>query len=107
MEVEVLPSHIIVHAGTNDLSVQPSHNCVKNIENLALCIKKKLTDSRIAISSITVRNDLDLSKQISTANDELQESALRTGLILLKTIILIEGFESRLKHFILTIVLPD
>jgi hypothetical protein len=73
MEVEALPSHIIVHAGTNDLSVQPPHNCVKNIENLALCIKKKFTDSRIAISSITVRNDLDLSKQISTANEELQK----------------------------------
>ena len=84
MEVEVLPSHIIVHAGTNDLSVQPSHNCVKNIENLALCIKKKFTDSRIAISSITVRNDLDLSKQISTANEELQKMCSKNGFDFIK-----------------------
>ena len=84
MEVEALPSHIIVHAGTNDLSVQPSHNCVKNIVNLALCIKKKFTDSRIAISSITVRNDLDLSKQISTANDELQKMCSKNGFDFIK-----------------------
>ena len=84
MEVEVLPSHIIVHAGTNDLSVQPPHNCVKNIENLALCIKKKFTDSRIAISSITVRNDLDLSKQISTANEELQKMCSKNGFDFIK-----------------------
>jgi hypothetical protein len=84
MEVEALPSHIIVHAGTNDLSVQPPHNCVKNIENLALCIKKKFTDSRIAISSITVRNDLDLSKQISTANEELQKMCSKNGFDFIK-----------------------
>ncbi len=37
-----------------------------------------------SISSITVRNDLDLSKQISTANEELQKMCSKNGFDFIK-----------------------
>ena len=73
IKVKSLPSHIIVHAGTNDLPVDMPNNCIKNIKNLALSIKANFTGSRISLSSITARYDLYGLDQAITVNEQIQK----------------------------------
>ena len=55
IKLDSQPSHIIVHAGTNDIPVDSPGNCIKNVQKLALCIKEKFPGARIGILSITAR----------------------------------------------------
>jgi hypothetical protein len=73
IKVDSPPSHIIVHAGTNDIPVDLDNNCIKNIWSLASSIKERFPGSKIGISSIPVRHDADLTDRISTVNKQLQE----------------------------------
>jgi hypothetical protein len=66
------PSHIILHAGTNNLPVDNPNVCIKKIESLTMNINKKFPNSRIGISSITLRRDLNLEEQVAKVNDGLQ-----------------------------------
>jgi hypothetical protein len=66
------PSHIILHDGTNNLPVDNQNVCIKKIESLAMNINKKFPNSRIGISSITLRQDLNLEEQIAKVSDGLQ-----------------------------------
>ena len=66
------PSHIILHAGTNNLPVDNPSVCIKKIESLAMNINKKFPNSTIGISSITLRRDLNLGEQVAKVNDGLQ-----------------------------------
>ena len=66
------PSHIILHAGTNNLPVDNPNVCIKKIESLAMNINKKFPNSTIGISSITLRRDLNLEEQVAKVNDGLQ-----------------------------------
>ena len=67
-------THIIVHSGTNDIPLDSRESCIKNIQNLALCVKEKFPRSTIAVSSITVRHDhADLNDRILMVNKKLQE----------------------------------
>jgi hypothetical protein len=66
------PSHIILHAGTNNLPLDNPSVCIKKIESLAININKKFPNSTICISSITLRRDLNLGEQVAKVNDGLQ-----------------------------------
>ena len=66
------PSHIILHAGTNNLPVDNPSVCIRKIESLAMNINKKFPNSTIGISSITLRRDLNLGDQVAKVNDGLQ-----------------------------------
>ena len=67
------PSHVIVHAGTNNLPVGNPGVCIKKIQNLAININKKFPNSTIGLSSITLRRDLDLEEHVPKVKDGLQE----------------------------------
>lgn len=67
------PSHIILHAGTNNLPVNNPSVCIKKIESLAININKKFPNSTIGLSSITLRRDLNLEEQVAKVNEGLQE----------------------------------
>jgi hypothetical protein len=79
IKVDSPPSHIIVHAGTNDIPVDLDNNCIKNIWSLASSIKERFPGSKIGISSIAVRHDADLTDRISTVNKQLQELCVKNG----------------------------
>ena len=52
------PAHVIVHAGTNNLSADSAQRCAEKIVNLAkscLVLKLKFPNSRIAVSALTQR----------------------------------------------------
>ena len=46
------PSHVIVHAGTNDVPVESIEECFSNKEKLIIAVKQKFPDSKIGISGI-------------------------------------------------------
>jgi lysophospholipase L1-like esterase len=79
IKVDSPPSHILVHAGTNDIPVDSDNNCIKNMRSLALSIKERFPDSKIGISSIIVRYDADLNDRISRVNKQLQELCVKNG----------------------------
>jgi len=59
------PAHVIVHAGTNNLTTDSAQRCAKSV-------KLKFPNSRIAISALTHREDLDLRVKLHDANESLK-----------------------------------
>ena len=55
------PAHVIVHAGTNNLPTDSAQGCAEKIVNFAKSVKLKFPNSRIAVSALTHREDLDSS----------------------------------------------
>ena len=49
---ETAPSHIIIHAGTNNLPKNSMSETVKHVEELANCVKQRFPNSQIGLSSI-------------------------------------------------------
>jgi hypothetical protein len=70
------PSHVIIHVGTNNLPINTADECVKNIEDLAHSAKARFPGSRIALSSIIGRHDIDITSKILEVNKSLK--VLRT-----------------------------
>jgi sialic acid synthase SpsE len=68
IKVNSTPSHIIIHAGTNNIPTDSAEVCVKKIESLVL--KTKFPDSKIGVSGITMRQDIEVGQNIkqSTKN---------------------------------------
>ena len=54
------PSHVIIHAGTNNIPNDTVGECVENIENLANCVEHIFPNSLIGLSNITARNDINV-----------------------------------------------
>ncbi len=48
------PSHVIIHAGTNDLSRDSSNDCIVSIENVCSSAQNKFVNAKIRVSSIIV-----------------------------------------------------
>ena len=79
IHIEVEPSHVIVHSGTNNLPSDSVDSCVSKTENLALKIRNKFQSSKIGISSLTHREDIGVSKKLSEVNEKLKEMSSRNG----------------------------
>ena len=67
------PSHVIIHAGTNNLPTDSEHECVKHVEDLAKCTKARFPDAKVALSAITPRRDIDPSAKVFEVNNMIQE----------------------------------
>ena len=66
------PAHIIVHGGTNNLPTDSAHRCAEKIVDLAKSVMLKFPNSRIAVSALTHREDLDLSANLHDVNENLK-----------------------------------
>ena len=66
------PSHVIVHTGTNDVPDEITEKCNSNIEELIMSVKQKFPNSKIGISGITPRQDIDLKLKIKEINEKVQ-----------------------------------
>ena len=64
------PSHVIIHAGTNNLPTDSAQSCAAKIKSLALKAKNKFPNSRIGISGITYREDI----QVDSKRNEINET---------------------------------
>ena len=74
------PSHVIIHAGTNNLPTDSEYECTKHVEDLAKCIKARFPDAKVALSAITPRRDIDLSAKMFEVNNMIQELCKKLGL---------------------------
>ncbi|CAB3979113.1 RNA-directed DNA polymerase from transposon BS [Paramuricea clavata] len=64
------PSHVVIHAGTNDVPVESIDECVGNMEKLITTAKQKFPNSKIGISGLTLRQDSDLISKIEEINEK-------------------------------------
>ena len=61
-----------MHVGTNNLPTDSAQRCAEKIVDLAKSVKLKFPNSRIAVSALTHREDLDLSAKLHDVNENLQ-----------------------------------
>ncbi|XP_028409427.1 uncharacterized protein LOC114532034 [Dendronephthya gigantea] len=71
-KLKAIPSHVILHAGTNNLPLESAAECSQKIEKLATKVKSQFPYSKIGLSGLTVRHDLALSRKIDEVNKELE-----------------------------------
>ena len=79
IHIDVDPSHVIIHSGTNNLPSDSVESCVSKTENLALKIRNKFRTSKIGISSLAHREDINVSTKLSEANEKLKEMSSRNN----------------------------
>merc|ERR1712080_11517 len=61
------PEVIIFHVGTNDIISEV--DTISNMENVIRCVRRKLPDTKIAISSVIARKDKsNIEKDVSRVN---------------------------------------
>ncbi len=71
------PSHVIVHAGTNNVPVQSAGECINEIEKLIVSVKRKFPNSRVGISGITPRQDIDSTSKIREVNEKIKSMSTK------------------------------
>jgi hypothetical protein len=73
IKVNLTPSYIIIHAGTNNIIADSAEVCVKKIESLVLKTKSKFPDSKIGVSGITMGQDIEVGQNIKQINKKLED----------------------------------
>ena len=79
MKTGIHPSHVIIHAGTNDIPVQNSNECTTNIEKLAGKAKSQFPNAKIGLSGITLRQDVDVNDKINQTNENIRNLCTEQG----------------------------
>ena len=79
INIQLPPSHVIVHTGTNDVPVETTEKCISNMEELIMSVKQKFPNSKIGISGITPRQDIDLKLKIKEINEKVQALSSKHG----------------------------
>jgi hypothetical protein len=74
-------SHVIIHAGTNNLPSESVDSCVSKTQKLALKSRRKFHNSKIGISSLTHREDINISAKLTALNRKLKEMANSNGFV--------------------------
>ena len=72
-------SHVIIHTGTNNVPTDSADLCVSKMQKLALRAQNKFPNSKIAISSVTHRDDINMSAKIVGINGMFKEMAKNKG----------------------------
>ena len=75
--LKAIPSHVIVHAGTNNLPLESATECAQKIEKLAAKVKSQFPYSKIGLSGLTTRQDVAMSEKIDEVNKELQHICMK------------------------------
>ena len=81
IHIGVEPSHVIIHSGKNNLPSDNVESYVSKTENVALKIRNKFQTSKLDISSLTHREDINVSTKLSEVNEKLKEMSSRNGFI--------------------------
>ena len=72
MPAESRATHVIIHAGTNNLSTDTGDECIKNIKVLCASVKEKFPKAKIGVSGIVLRKDIDVSGKTHKVNEQLK-----------------------------------
>ena len=52
------PTHVIIHARTNNLATYTREQCIKNIKGLRVSVKQRFPNAKLGVSSIILRKDI-------------------------------------------------
>jgi predicted amidohydrolase len=77
IESNLTPSHVVVHAVTNNIPLQSVDECINNIEELIVGVKEKFPDSKIGISGIRTRQDIDSTSKVNEVNEKIKAISLK------------------------------
>ena len=73
--LNVEPSHVIIHAGTNNPPSEGADSCIRQMQKLVLKTRSKFQNSKIGISSLIHRDDINVTGKLSAVNDKVKEMA--------------------------------
>ena len=77
IQLQESPSHVIIHAGTNNLPTDTAKTCSTKIGKLANHIKVKFPQSKVGISGLTIRKECDLDEKLNQTNKDLRILCIR------------------------------
>ncbi|CAB4019641.1 Hypothetical predicted protein [Paramuricea clavata] len=77
INIQSSPSHVIVHAGTNNIPIDSTKVCSKKLERLVIKTKAKFPNSKVGLSGITFRQDIEQATKIQEVNKKLEEMAAK------------------------------
>ena len=80
LKPQIAPSHVIIHAGTNNIPTDTAGECAQKIVNLAGKLKEKFPNSKIGLSSIIQRQDIQMATKIDEANKILKQKCMDIGM---------------------------
>ena len=72
MSADSRATHVIIHAGTNNLRTDTGDECIKNIKVLCASVKEKFPKAKIGVSGIVLRKDIDISGKTHKVNEQLK-----------------------------------
>ena len=79
IQLQENPSHVIIHAGKNNLRTDTAKTCATKIGKLANHIKVKFPQSKVGISGLPIRKDCDLDEKLNQTNKDLRSFCIRQG----------------------------
>ena len=74
IESNLTPSHVVVHAGTNNIPLQSVDECINDIEELIVGVQEKFPNSKIGISGIRTRQDIYSTSKV---NEKIKAISLK------------------------------
>ena len=79
INVQLHPTHVIIHAGRNNLPTDTGDQCIKNIKGLCSSIKEKFPKAKLGVSSIILRKDIEVSSKMYQVNEDLKRLCNESG----------------------------
>ena len=73
------PTHVIIHAGTNNLPTDTIEQCIKNIKGLCISVKQRFPNAKLGVSSIISRKDIDVSGITRQVNNQIKHICDESG----------------------------
>ena len=80
LNVQIQPSHVIIHVGTNNIPIDSTEDCALKIGNLATTLKEKFPHAKIAVSGIIQRQDIQVAGKIEEVNKILKQNCLNNSM---------------------------
>ena len=84
-------THVIIHAGTNNLPMDSSSKCMKNIKGLCTKVKERFPDAKLGFSSIIQREDIDVTGKINEVNTQIEHLCKELGFAFINNSIIDES----------------
>ena len=91
MPTDSRATHVIIHAGTNNLPTDTGDECIKNIKVLCASVKEKFPKAKIGVSGIVLRKDIDISGKTHKVNEQLKLLCDRSNLTFIDNSIIDES----------------
>ena len=66
-------SHVIIHCGTNNMTIDTLNECASKIEQLYSTIKIIYPNAKVGVSGLTERNDVSIHDKLLEVNSKIKK----------------------------------